>query len=136
MALAAADPGLPPDVAQAGRMSLLELALPVTRCPCIEPSQLGRPQHPSTRWHVDCTPTARSPLQALAVDYARSHLRSELAWTKAKLVVLAHMASGLRTKLAQAQAERAQAGGRQACVAVRHGPSQYAALCNRGHGCV
>lgn len=50
-------------------------------------------------------------LQALAVDYARSHMRSELAWTKAKLVVVAHMASGLRTKLAQAQAERAQAGG-------------------------
>lgn len=48
--------------------------------------------------------------QALAVDYARSHLRSELAWTKAKMVVLAHMASNLRTKLAQAQAERAQAG--------------------------
>lgn len=48
--------------------------------------------------------------QALAVDYARSHLRSELAWTKAKMVVLAHMASNLRTKLAQAQAERAEAG--------------------------
>lgn len=94
-------------------------------------------------WHVHCSPTDRSPLQALAVDYARSHLRSELAWTRAKLVVLAHMASGLRTKLAQAQAERAQAGGRQACGAVRHmryhmpcGPSQYAALRNRGHGCV
>lgn len=50
-------------------------------------------------------------VQALAVDYARSQLRSELAWTKAKLVVVAHMASGLRAKLAQAQAERAQAGG-------------------------
>ncbi|PRW59673.1 early endosome antigen 1 isoform X2 [Chlorella sorokiniana] len=69
VALAAADPGLPPDVAQ-----------------------------------------------ALAVDYARSHLRSELAWTKAKLVVLAHMASGLRTKLAQAQAERAQAEMESVCV--------------------
>ena len=55
-------------------------------------------------------PTPARCLQALAVDYARSHLRSELAWTKAKLVVLAHMASGLRAKLAQAQTERAQAG--------------------------
>lgn len=43
VALAAADPGLPPHVAQAGRLSLLELALLVTRCPCIKPSRLGRP---------------------------------------------------------------------------------------------
>lgn len=57
------------------------------------------------------------------MDYARSHLRSELAWTKAKLVVLAHMASGLRSKLAQAQTERTQAGettGRQRRC-CRHG---------------
>jgi hypothetical protein len=49
-------------------------------------------------------------VQAIAVGYTRNHLRSELAWTKVKLVVVSHMASGLRTKLQQAQAERAQAG--------------------------
>lgn len=47
---------------------------------------------------------------ALAVDQARRQLRSELSWTRAKLAFVCSMAAGLRRKLAQAQAERAQAG--------------------------
>ena len=49
--------------------------------------------------------------QSLALDYARNHLRSELAWTKAKLAFVSHMATQLRAKLQAAEAERSQAGG-------------------------
>lgn len=49
-------------------------------------------------------------LQSLALDYARNHLRSELAWTKAKLVMVSHMASMLRAKLQAAQVAHSQAG--------------------------
>lgn len=49
-------------------------------------------------------------LQALALEYARNHLRSDLAWTKAKLVVVSHMASGLRAKLQAMEVERSKAG--------------------------
>lgn len=48
--------------------------------------------------------------QALALDHARRQLRSELSWTRAKLAFVCSMAAGLRRKLAQAQADRAQAG--------------------------
>lgn len=48
--------------------------------------------------------------QALALDYARSHLRSELTWTRAKLAFVAQMAAQLRRKLAAADAAREQAG--------------------------
>lgn len=49
--------------------------------------------------------------QALALDHARNHLRSELVWTKAKLAFVSHMAGQLRAKLHAAEAERAHAGG-------------------------
>lgn len=49
--------------------------------------------------------------QALALDHARNHLRSELVWTKAKLALVSHMAGQLRAKLHAAEAQRAHAGG-------------------------
>lgn len=52
--------------------------------------------------------------KAMAVDQARCQLRSELCWTKAKLVVVCHMASALRVKLEQAQDACTQAGGAEA----------------------
>ena len=54
-------------------------------------------------------------MQTIVLDYARSQLRSELTWTKAKLALVCHMAAGLRAKLQQAQAERAQAGEMAGC---------------------
>ncbi|KAL4458548.1 hypothetical protein ABPG75_013413 [Micractinium tetrahymenae] len=54
--------------------------------------------------------------QSLALDYARNHLRSELAWTKAKLVFVSHMATQLRAKLQAAEAERVQAEVESVCV--------------------
>ena len=61
-------------------------------------------------WRIQPVHPTVFSLQALAVDYARSKLRSELAWTKAKLAFVCNMASGLRAKLAQALTDRAQAG--------------------------
>ena len=114
MALAASDPGMPPEIAQASRgVAALQEGLLSRKTRSVAwlllhwvetlPAALldSSPSSP-------CCPCL--PVQAIAVDYTRNHLRSELAWTKVKLVVVSHMASGLRTKLQQAQAERAQAG--------------------------